>query len=280
VTARQAYPARPSSRQRRLRLAFALCLSAACGNDVGAPTSGASTGPDLFYAWDGRTVLCSDPVDDLEGVTRDWTSEQARFELAAKNDWVTLVHAHQPGVTVSLDALERVFGWADQYGLDYVTFDELKPTATPKPGLAFAFDDDDVAGWLSVRDILAAHHARVTFFITRWYEMDGSAKAGIATLAADGHDIEPHTVHHLDAADYVGSNGMASYLDVEVTPSMTDLTGTGYKLTSFAYPFGSHTDAIDAAVLALPSIERVRTTPGECPAGNGFAASWDGSAEE
>jgi hypothetical protein len=279
VIAPLAYRAHPSWPRHPLRLAFALCLSAACGNDVGAPPPAGAGGPDLFYAWDDRTVLCSDPVDDLDGVTRDWSSEQARFELAAKNNWVTLVHAHEPGVTVSTAALERVFGWADQYGLDYVTFDELAPAADPRPGLAFAFDDDDVAGWLSVRDLLAAHHAKVTFFITRWYEMDGSAKAGIATLAADGHDIEPHTVHHLNATDYVGSNGMADYLADEVTPSMTDLTGAGYKLTSFAYPFGAHTGEIDQAVLGLPGIARVRTTPGECPAGNGYAAT-DGAAEE
>jgi hypothetical protein len=46
----------------------------------------APTGPsDLFYAWDDRTVLCSDPIDDLEGVTRDWDAEQKRFEEAGAN---------------------------------------------------------------------------------------------------------------------------------------------------------------------------------------------------
>ncbi len=116
-----------------------------------------------------------------------------------------------------------------------------------------------------MRDILDAHHARVTFFITRWFEMGSDAQAGIATLAADGHDIEPHTVHHDNAVDYVGSNGMHDYLDDEVVPSITDLTAAGYKVTSFAYPFGAHDAAIDEAVLALPQIKRVRTTPGECP---------------
>jgi peptidoglycan/xylan/chitin deacetylase (PgdA/CDA1 family) len=245
---------------------------AACGRDQTSSADAAAGSADLFYAWDGRSVLCSDPVDDLEGVTRDWSAEQARFAEAAQNSWVTLVHAHKPGQTVSTAALERVFGWADEYHLDYVRFDELDPAHGPRPGLAFAFDDDDVTGWLSVRDILQAHHARVTFFITRWFEISGSDKAGIATLAADGHDIEPHTVHRLDAQDYVGSNGLSAYIADEVVPSITDLTDAGYAVTSFAYPFGAHDDAIDQAVLALPQIHRVRTTPGECPgaaAGNG-----------
>ncbi len=52
---------------------------------------------------------------------------------------------------------------------------------------------------------------------------------------------------------------MSAYIADEVVPSITDLTGAGYSVTSFAYPgFGAHDDAIDQAVLALPQIKRVR----------------------
>jgi len=217
-------------------------------------------------------VLCSEPIDDLDGVTRNLTAEEGRFRDADKHAWVTLVHAHQPGVTVSRDMLETVFGWADQYHLDYVRFDELVDTGTPRGGLAFAFDDDDVAGWLSVRDILQEHHARITFFITRWDDMSDAVKQGIATLAADGHDIEPHTVDHPHATAYVEQYGISGYIDNEVVPSIQVLTAAGYHPTSFAYPFGDHDDAIDHAVLQVPGIQRVRTTPGECP-GPGTAAA-------
>jgi hypothetical protein len=242
------------------------------GFAVGACAAHETAPDDLYYAWDDRTVLCSDPIDDLDGVTRDWTTEQARFEEAAKNNWVTFAHAHKPDVTVSRDALERVFGWADQYHLDYVRFDQLTPADGPRPGFAFAFDDDDVTGWLSVRDILEEHHAKVTFFITRWFEMTDADKQGIASLAADGHDIEPHTVHHLDAEQYVQTNGLDQYIAEEVLPSISDLTGAGYKVTSFAYPFGAHDTDIDHAVLDTVDIQRVRTTPGECPGANTPAA--------
>src|SRR5207302_6697461 len=99
----------------------------------------------------------------------------------------------------------------------------------------------------------------------RWFEMTDDQKAGIAMLAADGHDIEPHTVHHLHAKDYVAQHGLSAYIADEVTPSIQVLADAGYTPTSFAYPFGDHDDAIDHAVLALPGIARVRTTPGECP---------------
>ena len=223
---------------------------------------------DEFFAWDDRKVLCSEPVDDLTGVTRDWAVEEGRFRDAEKHAWVTMAHAHVPGTTVSRDALERVFGWADQYHLDYLTFSELDAGAPMRPGLAFAFDDDAVDAWMSVRDIFQAHHARVTFFVTRWYLMTDAQKAELATLAADGHDIEAHTVHHPNALDYVKANGLDAYVQDEVLPSIQVLDDAGYHVTSFAYPFGAHDDEIDAAV--LQHIDRVRTTPGECP-GQGAA---------
>ena len=81
-----------------------------------------------------------------------------------------MFHAHEPGASVSRGALERIFTLADRYHLDYVGFDELDP-GTPRAGIAFAFDDNATDAWVSVRDLLAAHHARVTFFVTRWAMM-------------------------------------------------------------------------------------------------------------
>jgi peptidoglycan/xylan/chitin deacetylase (PgdA/CDA1 family) len=232
-----------------------LLLVAACHHDT-APA-------DLYFAWDDRRVLCSDPIDDLTGVTRNWTAEEGRFADAEKHDWVTMVHAHIPGTTVSTDALERIFGWADTYNLDYVRFDELVPDSTPRPGLAFAFDDDAVDAWYALRPMFAAHHARLTFFITRWQDLTANELAELKQLSADGHDLEPHTVHHLNAVDYVAAHGLDGYLADEVLPSIQVMADAGYHATSFAYPFGVHDDAIDAAV--LQHVDRVRTTPGECP---------------
>src|SRR5262245_36560431 len=119
------------------RALFAVIAVAGCGTD----TSEKYQGSDEFFAWDTRSVLCSEPIDDLTGVTRDWVTEEKRFARAADHDWVTLVHAHIPGTTVSTDAVERMLTWADQYHLDYITFDELDPSRQPRAGLAFAFDD-------------------------------------------------------------------------------------------------------------------------------------------
>ncbi len=242
-----------------MRLVTLLLLICACTSP--------RTNSDEFFAWDDRRVLCSEPIDDLTGVARDWTVEEGRFRDARDHRWVTMAHAHVPGTTVSRDALERVFGWADQYHLDYVTFSELVAGAPPRAGLAFAFDDDAVDAWMSVRDILQAHHARVTFFVTRWYLLTDAEKAELATLAADGHDLEAHTVHHGNALDDVQAMGTDGYLANEVLPSMQVLTDAGYHVTSFAYPFGAHDEDLDQVL--LQHFDRVRTTPGQCPGEQG-----------
>lgn len=235
---------------------------AACGTDAVDESQAPAPPSDVYYRWDGRRVLCSVPIDDLTGVARNWTAEESRLREASKQGWITFAHAHIPGETVSRDALEKMFALADKYHLDYVTFGEME-SAHPQGALAFAFDDWSVEQWLSIRDILHEHHAKVTFFVGKWQELTPDELSGIATLAADGNDIEPHSVNHVHALDYVAQNGVADYVLHEVVPSIDAVNNAGYHATAYAYPFGEHDDAIDAAVLQV--IPRVRTTPGECP---------------
>jgi peptidoglycan/xylan/chitin deacetylase (PgdA/CDA1 family) len=229
-----------------------------------AGLAGCSTGPSdhLSYAWDDRRVLCSDAIDDLEKPV-NWPFIESELRQAEREKWAVMLHAHEPGVTVSTEAIEHVLSYADTHHLSYVTFSELVP-GPERGALALAFDDNWPDQWMTLRNTLGAHHARVTFFITRWYEYTDAQRAEIKTLAADGHDIEPHTVHHLHANDYVAHAGLDAYMTDEVLPSFDVLTAAGYPtLTSFAYPFGEHSAEIDEAV--LQHVDRVRTTPGSCP---------------
>ena len=244
------------------RIVLVSVVLAACGTDAMDESQAPSPPADVYYKWDGRRVLCSVPIDDLTGVARNWTAEESRVREASQKGWVTFAHAHIPGTTVSRDALEQMLTLADTYHLDYVRFSDM-PTAHPQGALAFAFDDTSVDQWLSVRDILEAHHAKVTFFVSKWQTLTPEAIKGIAELAADGHDIEPHSVNHVHALDYVAEHSVADYVADEVVPSIEAVKAAGYSPTSYAYPFGEHDDAIDAAVLKV--IARVRTTPGECP---------------
>ena len=104
----------------------------------------------------------------------------------------------------------------------------------------------------------------MTFFVTRYTEMSPLEHAELAMLAADGHDLEPHTVHHIHGPAYVAANGIDAYLTDEVLPSFQVLIDAGYPApTTMAYPWGERTDEIDKAV--LQHVAKVRTTPGPCP---------------
>jgi len=144
----------------------------------------------LTYPWDDRGILCSQPMDDLkESVPWDLVEDQ--MEEAQLTSSVLTLHAHIPGQTISVKALERVLDMADAHHLAYVTYRDLAaPNPTPRAGLAFAFDDSAIYAWINVRDILLAHHARVTFFVTRWAMASESDRDELHTLYGDGHASE------------------------------------------------------------------------------------------
>jgi Polysaccharide deacetylase len=217
----------------------------------------------LTYPWDDRRVLCSQPVDDISD-TPPWDLVEDQMQLAEQTKAVLLLHAHTPGASITTAAIERVLTMAGDHHLAFLTFRELVPGAAPRAGLALAFDDNGIDAWFSIRDLLAAHGAHVTFFVTRWYSRTDAERAELWTLFGDGHDVEPHTVNHLHALQYVRDHGIDAYLADEVIPSIDGLTQAGYPPPdTFAYPFGEHTDELDAAVLEI--VPRVRVSPGSCP---------------
>ncbi len=216
----------------------------------------------LQYGWDDQRVLCSNTVDDLthEG---PWDLIDSELELAHNRGSVSLLHAHEPGRTISRGAIERLLAMADSYELDYITYRELAATSPHRGGLALAFDDQYIDAWYDARDLLDAHHAHVTFFVTRFYSRTDDERAKLAQLAAEGHDVQPHSVDHLNAVDYVDAHGLAAYLTDEVVPSIEILRDAGYTPTAYAFPFGASTTALDDAVLEY--VQHVRVSPGSCP---------------
>jgi peptidoglycan/xylan/chitin deacetylase (PgdA/CDA1 family) len=153
---------------------------------------------------------------------------------------------------------------AQEHHLAFLTYRELDPAATPRAGLALAFDDNAIDAWYGLRDMLRANGAHVTFFVTRWYSRSEAERAELAELAADGHDIEPHSVNHLHAATYALQHGVAAYLADEAIPSIEGLTRAGYPPpTIYAFPFGEDTIDLDDALLA--KVPRLRVSPGSCP---------------
>jgi peptidoglycan/xylan/chitin deacetylase (PgdA/CDA1 family) len=217
----------------------------------------------LTYPWDDRGVLCSQPVDDLDSDV-PWDLVEDQMAVAQETESVLLLHAHVPGKSVSVAAIERVISKAEAHQLAFLTFRDLDPAAPHRAGLALAFDDDKVDAWTTVRPLLASHAARVTFFVTRFAELGTDQLAELEALASDGHDLEPHSAQHLLAPTYVAEHGVAAYLADEFQPSVDALIEAGYPpATAYAYPFGRNTAELDAAILEV--VRHVRVSPGACP---------------
>lgn len=216
---------------------------------------------DFFFTYDDRQLLCGVPIDDYL-IPEDWDALHAHVDTAVRERWVLNVYAHSPGVTIDIRTLDRALAVFDAAGLPYLTYRDLDPEASPQPGVLFAFDDNGVDSWSSVRPLLAAHGVRATFFVSNFFELDGPQRAALHALEADGHEIESHTVHHLEAARYAAEHGAQAYLDDEVLPEIAMLRADGFAPESFAYPYGSRTAETDAVI--APYVRWIRTTPGTC----------------
>jgi peptidoglycan/xylan/chitin deacetylase (PgdA/CDA1 family) len=215
----------------------------------------------LQYSWNDRRVLCSQPVDDM---TQDpeWDAARDQLDIARDNRSVALLHAHVPNETVTVAGLERLFSDVAERGIAYVTYPELVP-GEKRSGVALGFDDQNVESWYGIRELMQSHGARVTFFVSRFAGLTAEQRRLLAELASDGHAIEAHGVHHLNAETLIPMIGIDAYIAEEVLPSITILQDAGYQPTAFAYPFGRNTEAADAAVLEL--VDKVRVSPGPCP---------------
>lgn len=208
----------------------------------------------MYFRWDGRRVVCAAGIDTVSGNPVD--SVQAGLDRALADDAVLLLFTHRPGETIALDDLEAIVAHAEAIGLPPVTFAEMAAGGPPRAGYSISFDDNDVDAWWDSRELLARHGARVTLFISRYDRISAERKERIRALADLGHDVQAHSVNHLRAPVYVEEHGLDAYLQDEALPSIDRLREDGYDTVAYAYPFGSRTGELDAALLDHVSIVR------------------------
>lgn len=228
-----------------------LCIAAACTREPKG----------IEYRWNAH-VVCSRGIDDkLSRVS--WEHIDAAMSAVSISGGVLAFHAHVPGLTVSRGAIDHLLDLASQHHLRVLTFRDLAQRRVPVPGIALAFDDNTPAEWEAIADILAAHGDRATFFVTEWQQMSDAQHAALHRLAGAGHDIEPHGREHVHAPDYAAAHGVDAYVADEVMPSLAALRADGFPApTTFAYPYGEHTAALDAAV--LEHVQLVRVGAAQC----------------
>jgi hypothetical protein len=208
-----------------------------------------------IYSTSPRTVYCGANLDTVGG--NDLPSIRRGMERARDRGEAIHLYTHIPGGTIPLDKLEAVLQAANDYDLPFVTYAELAAGAEPGAAVVLSLDDDHIDAWYAARPMFAAHGARVTFFVTRYYLFSAEGRAMLHQLAADGHDIEAHTKNHRRAPDYVEDRGLRAWMDEEALPSLTALEDDGFPPpVALAYPFGTRTDETDRAILEHVKVVR------------------------
>lgn len=202
---------------------------------------------EIYYRGPGPRVLCAASID--RSVREDQASIDGALDRARDEGVVVQLYAHAPGRRVDPARIEAIAAGAAGRGLASVTYAELADQPPARAGLALSFDDDDVAGWLGLADMLDRYQLRVTFFVTRFQSMSTADRATLAELARRGHDVEAHGVAHLRAPEAVQERGLEAYLRDEALPSVDALAAAGFAPRVFAYPYGARTSTIDRALL-------------------------------
>lgn len=126
--------------------------------------------------------------------------------------------------------------------------------------VAFTFDDDFAEQWHALMPIFEPHGARATFFVCRAGELSDQQVSLLRDLQDAGHEIGSHGMQHRSVLnDYQADPArLTAYLAEEIAPSRATLESQGFKVSSFAYPYGHHTPEWNQAL--QQEFRHVRTT--------------------
>jgi len=135
-------------------------------------------------------------------------------------------------------------------------FNILHPTQNSS-GVAITFDDTTINSWFGQRAMFNKYGAKVTFFVSHFFSLDAVQINKLKLLEADGSEIGCHTYSHKGV--YKDFNGDVSrvneYIQDQIVPARDLMVNAGFNPVSFAYPYGEHQVAYDAAVRAyFPNI--------------------------
>jgi len=115
-----------------------------------------------------------------------------------------------------------------------------------KIGIVFTFDDNTVNEWYAHRALFDKYNIHSTFFISKPHLLDSISIHKLKALESDGHEIACHGYEHKNAIKYPISE---YYIEQQVMPGLQKLQEIGFNATSFAYPFGASTPALDSILL-------------------------------
>lgn len=113
-------------------------------------------------------------------------------------------------------------------------------------GILLAFDDSAEENWRQHFDFFDKYNVHVTFFMA----VDEPTEFCHEALER-GHDIGFHSIGHVDVTKLSPEE-----LKQRVIDPIELFRKEGIELTSFAYPYGNHTDALDEELLKYYKVVR------------------------
>lgn len=136
-------------------------------------------------------------------------------------------------------------------------------------GVIITFDDAFVDEWFDADKVLKKYHWKATFNVCRIDSIGAPQLQKLHQLENEGHEIAGHGYHHYDAVKFVAKNGIDEYLKQEIDPMIKSMKQKGFKVTSFAYPYGERSADLDKALDNRFKIIRGRAFCGFTPENEG-----------
>ncbi|OXB11195.1 polysaccharide deacetylase [Flavobacterium plurextorum] len=152
--------------------------------------------------------------------------------------------------------------------LTFLGCDSKKGKPEPKPyeaGVILSFDDAYVDEWFEADQALKKYGWKATFNVCRIDSIGAPELKKLLQLQKEGHEIAGHGYHHYNAVKFVKKNGIDEYMKQEIDPMIVSMKNKSFKVTTFAYPYGLRSDALDKALSADFKIIRGRSFGGEVP---------------
>ncbi len=117
--------------------------------------------------------------------------------------------------------------------------DHYRQHRAAQASLCLSFDDYSVDEWFALRGLFLKYNARVTFFVTKFDTLTASQVQKLRILQQDGHEIGFHGARHFLSEHYIKKYSMDQYLQEEIVKGLKVMADSGFRPTSFAYPYSA-----------------------------------------
>lgn len=117
--------------------------------------------------------------------------------------------------------------------------DHYRQHPIARASLCLSFDDYSVDEWFALRPLFIKYNSRVTFFVTRFDTLTTAQVQKLRILQQDGHEIGFHGARHVLSEHYIKQYSMDQYLQEEIIEGLRVMADSGFRSTSFAYPYSA-----------------------------------------